>query len=137
MIQIAELINHSVNGNVKINIMATIKKAQTGKQLPILDSLRKKNSSILDKQYDRQVISKSISKSKSKPIIKFTKDIEVERPEPEIKSKLKDGGMLKRADGSYSKRGLWDNIRAAKGSGKKPTAQMLKQEKKIKAKTKK
>jgi hypothetical protein len=46
-------------------------------------------------------------------------------------------GMLKRADGSYSKRGLWDNIRANKGSGKKPTAAMLKQEKKIKAKTKK
>ena len=53
------------------------------------------------------------------------------------KSKMKSGGMLKRADGSYSKRGLWDNIRAKKGSGKKPTAQMLKQEKKIKAKTKK
>jgi hypothetical protein len=53
------------------------------------------------------------------------------------KSKMKAGGMLKRADGSYSKRGLWDNIRAAKGSGKKPTAAMLKQEKKIKAKTKK
>lgn len=51
--------------------------------------------------------------------------------------KYKSGGMLKRADGSYSKRGLWDNIRANKGSGKKPTAQMLKQEKKIKAKTKK
>jgi hypothetical protein len=45
--------------------------------------------------------------------------------------------MIKRADGSYSQRGLWDNIRAAKGSGKKPTAAMLKQEKKIKAKTKK
>lgn len=44
--------------------------------------------------------------------------------------------MLKRADGSYSQRGLWDNIRAAKGSGKKPTAAMLKQEKKIKAKSK-
>ena len=43
---------------------------------------------------------------------------------------------LKRADGSYSKRGLWDNIRANKGSGKKPTSAMLKQEKKIKAKTK-
>jgi hypothetical protein len=45
--------------------------------------------------------------------------------------------MLKRADGSYSQRGLWDNIRAAKGSGKKPTAAMLKQEKKIKSKSKK
>jgi hypothetical protein len=48
--------------------------------------------------------------------------------------KKKAGGMLKRADGSYSKRGLWDNIRANKGSGKKPTAAMLKQERKIKAK---
>ena len=53
------------------------------------------------------------------------------------KKAMKAGGMLKRADGSYSKRGLWDNIRANKGSGKKPTAQMLKQEMKIKAKTKK
>ena len=51
--------------------------------------------------------------------------------------KAKTGAMLKRADGSTSKRGLWDNIRANKGSGKKPTAAMLKQEKKIKAKSKK
>ena len=42
--------------------------------------------------------------------------------------------MIKRADGSTSQRGLWDNIRANKGSGKKPTSAMLKQEKKIKAK---
>ena len=40
--------------------------------------------------------------------------------------------MIKRADGFTSQRGLWDNIRANKGSGKKPTAEMLKQEKKIK-----
>jgi len=45
--------------------------------------------------------------------------------------------MLKRKDGSVSQRGLWDNIRAAKGSGKNPTKEMLKQEKKIKAATKK
>lgn len=44
------------------------------------------------------------------------------------------GGLIKRADGSYSKRGLWDNIRANAGSGKKPTPEMLKQERKIKAK---
>ena len=44
--------------------------------------------------------------------------------------------MIKRKDGSVSQRGLWDNIRAAKGSGKKPTSAMLKQEKKIKAKSK-
>ena len=45
--------------------------------------------------------------------------------------------MLKRKDGSTSPRGLWDNIRANKGSGKKPTASMLKQEKVIKSQTKK
>ena len=50
-----------------------------------------------------------------------------------MKSKLK---MMKRADGSYSRHGLWDSIRENKGSGKKPTAEMLKKEKKIKAESK-
>ena len=45
--------------------------------------------------------------------------------------------MIKRKDGSYSQRGLQDNIRENKGSGKKPTKAMLEQEKKIKAKSKK
>jgi hypothetical protein len=45
--------------------------------------------------------------------------------------------LLKRKDGSVSRRGLWDNIRENRGSGKKPTKAMLKEEKKIKAKTKK
>ena len=45
--------------------------------------------------------------------------------------------LLKRKDGSKSQRGLWDNIRDNKGSGKKPTKEMLKQEKKILAKKKK
>ena len=40
-------------------------------------------------------------------------------------------GMIKRADGSYSPRGLWDNIRKNIGSGKKPTKAMLAAEKKI------
>ena len=40
--------------------------------------------------------------------------------------------MIKRKDGSYSQRGLWDNIRANRGSGKKPTKEMLEQERKIK-----
>lgn len=45
---------------------------------------------------------------------------------------FEDGGdMIRRADGSYSKRGLWDNIRANKGSGKKPTREMLEQERRI------
>jgi hypothetical protein len=41
--------------------------------------------------------------------------------------------MIKRKDGSYSDRGLWDNIRANKGSGRKPTKEMLRQERKIRA----
>jgi hypothetical protein len=45
--------------------------------------------------------------------------------------------MIKRKDGSVSKHGLWDSIRENKGSGKKPTAKMLSEAKKIKAKTKK
>lgn len=44
--------------------------------------------------------------------------------------------MIKRKDGSMSPRGLWDNIRAKKGSGKKPTKAMLDQGKIIEAKTK-
>ena len=44
--------------------------------------------------------------------------------------------LIKRKNGSYSRRGLWDNIRANEGSGKKPTKEMLKQEKKIKSKEK-
>jgi len=32
---------------------------------------------------------------------------------------------------------LWNNIRASKGSGKKPTPEMIKQEKKINSKVKK
>ena len=51
---------------------------------------------------------------------------------PKLQRSYKSGGeMIKRADGSYSRRGLWDNIRANKGSGKKPTKEMLEQERKI------
>jgi hypothetical protein len=47
----------------------------------------------------------------------------------------KSGGeMIKRKDGSYSRRGLWDNIRENAGSGKAPTEEMLEQERKIKNK---
>jgi len=49
-------------------------------------------------------------------------------------NKSKD--LIKRKDGSYSRRGLWDNIRANIGSGKKPTKEMIKQEEKIKFKEK-
>lgn len=54
--------------------------------------------------------------------------------QPKFPYKASGGEMIKRADGSYSKRGLWDNIRANKGSGKKPTKEMLEQERKIKSK---
>ena len=74
-------------------------------------------------------MAKNITKVPDGPLVK--------KKGPFKGSTLKAGGMIKRADGSFSKRGLWDNIRANKGSGKKPTAAMLKQEKKIKAKTKK
>ena len=50
--------------------------------------------------------------------------------------------IIKREDGSYSQRGLWDNIRKkakenkAKGvKGEQPTKAMLEQERKIKAAT--
>ncbi len=36
----------------------------------------------------------------------------------------------------YQSPGLWDNVRANNGSGKKPTKEMLEQERKIKAKSK-
>jgi hypothetical protein len=51
----------------------------------------------------------------------------------EMVAQMAMGGMIKRKDGSYSKPGLWDNIRKNKGSGKKPTKQMLEQAKKIQA----
>lgn len=45
--------------------------------------------------------------------------------------KAQGGEMIRRADGSYSHRGLWDNIRANAGSGKEPTREMIEQEHKI------
>ena len=57
--------------------------------------------------------------------------------------KAKAGAMIKRADGSMSRRGLWDNLRSKAAQNKKtgakpksPTKAMLTQEKKIKAKGK-
>lgn len=49
----------------------------------------------------------------------------------EYEGMKKGGEMIRRADGSYSRRGLWDNIRDNRGSGKKPTREMLEQERKI------
>lgn len=56
-----------------------------------------------------------------------------EMMEQPMEQQMANGGMIKRADGSYSRRGLWDNIRANAGSGKEPTSEMLDQERKIRA----
>jgi hypothetical protein len=124
--------------------MAMIKKAQAG--LPV-----KKKKAVVDSVESEMFPGKKIPRSQSNYATgEFAKMLESGKSKPKAKpapkKKMKDGGklstakagkeMIKRADGSYSQRGLWDNIRAAKGSGKKPTAAMLKQEKKIKAKSK-
>ena len=97
--------------------MATVKKAESGKTLKPVNSTKNPGLSKLPTEVRNKM---GYQKTGGKtPKAKAGKE------------------MIKRADGSYSQRGLWDNIRAAKGSGKKPTAAMLKQEKKIKAKTKK
>jgi hypothetical protein len=112
-----------------------MKKAQTGKNVPkgMVESemfpgkmIPKSKSNYENSNYDKMLGAKKAPAAKPKAKAKVV-----------VKPKAKNGKqMIKRADGSTSQRGLWDNIRAAKGSGKKPTAAMLKQEKKIKAKTK-
>jgi len=123
--------------------MAKVKKAQDG--TPIIDRLAAKTAERNTKgpefrpgQVKRMTRVFNANPERgvrvAKRMLKRAND-KVSSAAPEMKKGGKT--MLKRADGSYSQRGLWDNIRAAKGSGKKPTAAMLKQEKKIKAKTKK
>ena len=124
--------------------MATIKKAQNGAT---------KDSTAYFDRAEKSFMSLANSESKkgneavSNKMVKLAKNSFENKQRQSLKGKKgynkngypveKNGGMIKRADGSYSKRGLWDNIRANKGSGKKPTKQMLVQEKKIKAKSKK
>ena len=79
---------------------------------------------------------------KDNPIYKKTTDLRGKLGSaalgmPGMKPIVKNGKMIKRADGSTSRHGLWDSIRENKGSGKKPIKAMLVQEKKIKAKSKK
>ena len=91
-------------------------------------------------QVTKKVSGKNATYEGVSPNMNFAQELAINksltRPADSLRTVKKNGGMLKRADGSYSKRGLWDNIRANKGSGKKPTKQMLQQEKKIKAKSK-
>jgi hypothetical protein len=102
-----------------------MKRAQTGKNVP--------KGMVESEMFPGKMIPKSKSNYETGNYSKMLGA----KPKAKVKPKAKNGKqMLKRADGSYSQRGLWDNIRAAKGSGKKPTAAMLKQERKIKSKTK-
>jgi hypothetical protein len=168
MIQIVELINHSVNGTVS---MKKIKKAQVGGtyyasskgrvgrfsgskigdnifavQNESIDttgySKGKKEFIKTKKRTFEKPISEKVKREDVPKVISdlkkgATKKMDLRTPTQKKKAKMKTGGMIKRADGSYSKPGLWDNIRKNRGSGKKPTAAMLKQERKIKSKTKK
>ncbi len=97
---------------------------------PITNTIAK-----LEKQIEKNPVN-SDAKENSIALLKNQLDYyfdtqESNKQNTEMKRTLREGGMIKRADGSYSKRGLWDNIRANKGSGKKPTPEMLKQERKI------
>ncbi len=111
---------------------AVIKKAQAGAKI------REEISNKFNQPIDEKATAKrklEIARNSYLPKKYAGRDtLAVPKVVKKVPSKLKAGGMIKRADGSVSKRGLWDNIRANKGSGKKPTAAMLKQEKKIKAK---
>jgi len=137
--------------------MAKVTKAQAGKKLTVArtrqvaDSLNKVGYKKIAAGASSRIASEetknSLIKGGSKDVENSERYKKLADKAESKKSSMKKGGkitkakggkeMIKRADGSYSQRGLWDNIRAAKGSGKKPTAQMLKQEKKIKAKSKK
>ena len=88
----------------------------------------------------------SMAGGKDNPIYKKTTDLRGKLGSaalgmPGMKPIVKNGKMIKRADGSMSKRGLWDNLRSKAAQNKKtgakpkaPTRAMLTQEKKIKAK---
>jgi hypothetical protein len=123
---------YGIPGKPIVKNGSAIKKAQNGKTTTTKTTKKPIPTAILPSMQTLPI--------KSKPYTDKQKDSLIDSWKKEIDSKFlkkKAGGMIKRADGSYSKRGLWDNIRANKGSGKKPTAEMLKQERKIKAKTKK
>ena len=151
MILIAELISHFVNGNVNMTtVKKTIKKAQSGIMDKKLTDVAGKAWNEIKKPRPEFNVSKKVDKVMNKAVDRVknaTVGDAVDVMYPGVRGaynavkslkKSKNGSkvMLKRKDGSTSQRGLWDNIRANKGSGKKPTAAMLKQEKKIKAKSK-
>jgi hypothetical protein len=128
-----------------------IKKARNGEATQ--QPPKKKNPYLIDQYGDTLRVGTKKYADEEKRRKDYGDWLMKESPKAAPKKKMKTGGklttakggkqMLKRADGSTSQRGLWDNIRAAAKKnkaagkpGKKPTAAMLKQEKKIKAKSK-
>lgn len=122
-------ITGNIPKSVKVDTAGTIKKVRKAVGLPPLKTSSGKKD--VDLSAPGKGMIEQLKKKGSMPASKTN----IGRKGVNIKAK---GGkqMLKRADGSVSQRGLWDNIRANRGSGKKPTAAMLKQERKIKAKGK-
>lgn len=132
--------------------MAKIKKAQGGALMRGAAKLASKLAPKVASKVTKAAVPKKSASSFGKDTKEAFRQIERDELRKMFKDidksdviKKRSGGkvMLKRADGSVSQRGLWDNIRAAAKKnkaagkpGKKPTAQMLKQERKIKAKSK-
>ena len=115
-----------------------IKKAQDGESFTKDDEGYTYTKQVTKPEGKRTYQGKSIDQATAMKIANFKSRVTPSDSLRTVKPVVnKNGGLIKRADGSTSQRGLWDNLRANKGSGKKPTAAMLKQEKKIKAKAKK
>jgi len=89
-----------------------MKKAQTGKMVPGEMTGKMYKKSAIDKIGDKQA--KELDKSGV-----FGKAAMAKKKAPKAKS---GKAMIKRADGSTSQRGLWDNIRAANPGSKLKTA---------------
>lgn len=84
----------------------------------------------------QQLVQAGLPEEQAMQVIQMVME-QMQGGQPQATPQLGRGGqMIKRADGSYSERGMWDNIRDNKGSGKAPTKQMLEQERKIKANAK-
>lgn len=81
----------------------------------------------------QQLVQAGLPEEQAMQVIQMVME-QMQGAQPQATPQLGRGGeMIRRADGSYSERGLWDNIRDNKGSGKAPTKQMLEQEAKIKS----
>lgn len=143
--QVGTLIKGLVKGAIRGTEKAAVKKAP--KILTLAEKVEAQKfaqtpaEKIIGKDADKFFKKLNINKYSETPPPAFKLTAEQKANNDRIlknaNNNMKSGGMIKRADGSMSKRGLWDNLRANKGSGKKPTSAMLKQEKKIKAQTKK